>query len=365
MAEKDYYALLGVEKGASKEEIKKAYKRLAKRYHPDINKEDDASHKFKEINEAASVLLDDKKKEQYDQFGTADFSGFQGGMGGFDFGGMGDIFDQFFGGAFGGGSRRSRRRGPSRGSDLIYELTITLEEAAQGLKKEIRIPRLDRCSKCDGKGAENASDIVNCQKCDGNGQVRVSRRTPFGVFSSTSTCPDCRGQGQTFRKACPDCHGTGRMKTEQTVVVTIPAGIDNGNRLRLSGEGEAGERGAQSGDLYVEVFVTEHDKFVREGDSIFYEIPISFALAALGGEIEVPTLIDDDAKLKIPAGTQTGTVFRLKDLGMPRINYSGRGPQMIKVNIEVPTRLSAKQKEYLRQFEKENTSGGFFKKLFT
>lgn len=315
---KDYYKILGVDRSASREEIKKAYKRLAKRYHPDLNKDDPkAEERFKEINEAAAVLADDKRRQQYDTFGTADFSGFQAGAGGFDFSGfggmnfdLGDIFEGIFEG-FGFGSRRRQKAGPRRGADLRFDLDISLEDAAFGANKHIILPRFESCTKCDGSGAESKSDIKSCAECGGSGVVRKTSRTPFGMFSRTSTCSKCRGEGKVIKNFCPVCDGSGRVEKSRKIKIEIPKGVDSGTRLRIAGEGEAGEKGGPSGDLYVVLNILPHDVFERHGNDLYIEVPISFAMACLGGEIDVPTL-GSTVKMKITEGTQTNTIFRLK-----------------------------------------------------
>lgn len=363
---KDYYDILGVSKDASKEDIKKAYKKLAKKHHPDMNKGDKASEdKFKEINEAFKVLNDDNARANYDRFGTSE--GFQGGPGGFDFSGFGgeggefgfgDIFDMFFG----GGQGRRRSRSSQKGADLRYDMEVSLEEAAFGAEKHIVVPRMQKCDKCDGIGAESKDDIVVCDECDGTGYVRKTRRTPFGMFQTTAACNKCNGAGKYIKKECSKCHGTGRIEEKTRIKVDIPAGVEEGTRLRIRGEGEAGTRGGGVGDLYVFIHVKEHKIFEREGDDIYLEIPISFVQAAMGAEIEVPTIEGKKAKLKIPAGTQPGTVFRMAGKGIPHLNGYGTGDQDVKVNVEVPKKLSKKQKELLQQFEKD---GGKKKGLFS
>jgi molecular chaperone DnaJ len=359
---KDYYEILGVSKDTSKEEIKKAYKRLAKKYHPDLNKEDPkAAEKFKEINEAHKVLTDDRARANYDRFGTAgagmggfDFGG--GGFEGFDFG-MGDIFDMFFGGG------RRRREGPARGANLQYEMHITLKQAATGTEKHINIPRHEQCSKCDGSGANSASDIVSCDECQGTGVVRRSQRTPFGMFQTSTTCRKCNGTGQYIKKACTQCKGSGIVRKERKIKVKIPAGVETGSRLRMPGEGEAGQKGGPSGDLYILIGVEHHDTFERHGDDIYLEVPVSFVDAAMGTEIEVPTL-DGKAKLKIPSGTQTDTVFKMKGKGIPHLNAYGTGSEEVKVVVQVPKKLSRKQKDLLKEFEKEGKKKGLLGKYF-
>jgi len=374
--EKDYYKILGVEKNSTKEEIKKAYKKLAKKYHPDINKEDGSQEKFKEINEAAAVLGDDEKRSQYDQFGTgyeqfsggrgfdfSDFGGFSGG--GFDFG---DIFDQFFGGGF-SGFGGGRRRGPKRGSDLRYDMEISLEEAADGVAKTIDVPRLERCEKCDGSGAKNPDDLVTCPSCGGSGVVRKTQRTPFGMFATTTTCRKCHGSGQYIKNECQKCDGTGVERKTRKIEVKIPAGAEEGTNLRIRCEGEAGEKGGDEGDLFIVIHVKEDKRFDRRGDDLLvgfrHDRPftVPFTIATLGGEVEVPTL-KGTAKLKIPAGTQSGTAFRMKGQGIAYLHGEGKGDEIVKVEIEVPTKLTAKQKKILKDFEKESGKKGFLKRVF-
>ena len=372
---KDYYKILGVDKNATKEEIKKAYKKLAKKYHPDLNKDDpNAADKFKEINEAASVLADDEKRAQYDQFGTT-AEGFQGGFGGFNFDDLmgnifnqgfdfDNIFDSFFGGSFGGlfGGRRGRRR-KRAGDDLRYDLEITLEEAAEGTKKTISVPRLETCPECDGKGAKSKSDILECPECDGSGVVRRTQRTPFGLFATTTTCRKCRGEGHYIKNPCSECGGDGRVQRTRKIELNIPAGAETGTNLRVTGEGEAGENGAESGDLYVIIHVKDHKIFERDGNDIYVKVPISFTTAALGGSIEVPTL-HSKATLKIPPGTQTGTVFRMKGKGIHSLHGYGTGSQLVEVEVQIPKKLNKKQKDLLKDFDKTVDKKGFLKGLF-
>jgi len=359
--EKDYYKILGVDKDASKEDIKKAYKKLAKKYHPDINKEPDAAEKFKEINEAASVLGDSQKKEQYDRFGTtADQSGGGGfdprDFGGFDFGSFdfGDIFDQFFSGG------RRRRRGPMPGADLRYDMEITLEDAAFGATKYIKVPRLEHCKKCKGTGAESESDIVTCPECNGTGYVRKTTRTPFGIIQQTGACSKCHGNGKYIKETCADCDGTGLVRATRKIEVEIPKGADTGTKLRIPNEGEAGEKGAPTGDLYLVLHLKEHESFDREEDDINIEVPISFVQATLGSEIEVPTL-KGEAKLKIPSGTQTNTIFKMKGKGIPHLNGYGTGSENVRIIIDVPKKLTKKQKQLLQEFEKEGKKKSGFR----
>jgi molecular chaperone DnaJ len=366
MAEKDYYKTLGVERNSTKDEIKKAYKKLAKKYHPDLNNSPDASEKFKEINEAAAVLADDEKRSKYDQFGTTadqfgngfqgyDFSDFMS-SGNFDFDG---IFESFFGGnPFG-----RRKRGPNRGSDLRYDMEISLEDAAFGITKHIVIPRLEQCNKCSGSGAESETDLETCPTCNGSGIQRRTQRTPFGMFSTQTTCGKCRGQGKYIKNECKICDGTGVVRKNRKLEIKVPSGAENGTNLRVSGEGEAGEKGASSGDLYIVIHVKEHDTFERQGDDIYIKTTIPFTVAALGGEIEVPTL-EGKAELKIPAGTQNNTIFRMKSKGIPYLHGSGKGNENVEVIIQVPEKLTKKQKELLRDFEKEGKKKGILGKIF-
>ena len=365
---KDYYNTLGVENTATKEEIRKAYKKLAKKYHPDLNKNEDSDEKFKEINEAAAVLADDEKRSKYDQFGTT-ADQFGNGFQGFDFSdtvsGAGMDFDSIFESFFGGGNPfRSKRSDPRRGSDLRYDLEITLNEAATGITKHIIIPRLEHCSKCHGSGAESESDIVNCPGCNGSGIQRRTQRTPFGIFSTQTTCGKCRGQGKYIKKECAVCDGTGVVKKTRKIQIKVPAGAEEETNLRVSGEGEAGEKGAEPGDLYIVMHVKEHEIFERNGDDIYVKISIPFTVAALGGEVEVPTL-EEKARLKIPAGTQNNTIFRMNGKGISYLHGHGSGNENVEVVIEIPERLSKKQKELLKEFEKESKKKkGFFSRIF-
>lgn len=354
MAKKDYYEILGVSKDASKEDIKKAYKRLAKKYHPDINKEDGSAEKFKEINEAASVLGNDEKRANYDRFGTADVSGGFGGGGqdfsGFDFSDFfGGGFDDVFEGLFGGGRRR--RAGPQRGSDLRYDLEIELNDCAFGAEKHIVIPRMATCDRCEGTGAQNPSDVKNCDVCSGTGVEKRVQRTPFGLFQQTGPCSKCHGEGKIVKEPCPVCDGDGRVQKNTKIEIDIPKGADNGTKLRVRGEGEAGQKGGGSGDLYVVLHVKEHDTFEREENDLNVDIPISFAQACVGDEIQVPTL-EGKAKLKIPAGTATDTIFRMKGKGIPSLRGYGTGSENVRVVVQVPKKLTKKQKEILKEFDK-------------
>jgi len=352
MTKRDYYEILGISKNSSKDEIKKAYKKLALKYHPD--KGGDAE-KFKEISEAYAVLSDDNKRNQYDTFGHAGFDQrfsqediFRGA----DFS---SIFDEIFGsGGSGGGIfdmffGSQRRRGEDRGSDLSHEIKINFEEAVFGTKKEIKLPITEACNKCNGSGAED-DDYENCDKCNGNGQVRRERRTMFGMFSSISTCDKCEGEGRIVKNRCKECRGAGLVSNLKTIKVTIPAGIDDGNQIRLSGKGDVNRRGRNPGDLYILVRVREHDVFRRDGYDLHLEIPISFYLASTGGEMEVPTL-KNKVKLEIPSGTKSGTIFRLSEKGIKYLNENGIGDEYVKVVIDVPKNLSSKQKKLLKEFD--------------
>ena len=330
MAKRDYYEVLGVSREATEDEIKKAYRKLARKYHPDVNKEDkDAAEKFKEINEAYEVLKDPEKRARYDQFGHAgvgqggfdagDFGGF-GGFGGFgDFGS--DIFDDIFD-IFGGSFGRSRRRGPTRGADIRYDLEITLEEAAFGAEKEVEIFRMESCKNCNGTGAKPGTMPKTCPSCGGSGQVRRVQNLGPMQFTNVTTCTNCGGRGTIIEEPCPKCHGRGQSKVGRKIKIKVPAGVDTGSQLRMSGEGEPGELGGPPGDLYVVIRVKPHKLFVRQGDDLIYQAPISFVQATLGDEIDVPTL-EEKVKLKIPEGTQPGTRFRLRSKGIPHLRDTG------------------------------------------
>ena len=363
---KDYYEILGVPRGTSKAEIKKAYLKLAKKYHPDLNKEAGADDKFKEVNEAASILGDDRQREQYDRFGTTG-SGSGARTGGFDFTDFGnfenfgfdfnDIFDRFFN--HGGGFGRQRR---SSGKDLHYNMELNLEEAASGVLKNVHLPRLERCTHCKGSGAENESDVARCDGCNGTGAVRQMQRIAFGTFTTATTCRRCRGTGKSIKNLCSTCRGDGRVEKDRTIEVKIPAGVDNGNTLRISREGEAGPSGAAPGDLYLTIDVRPHKLFERDGHDLNLELPVDFATAALGGELEVPT-IDGKATLKIPAGTQSNTVFRMRNKGVPSLDTGHKGSENVTIVVQVPKRLTKKQKDLIREFSKEDGKG-FMSKLF-
>lgn len=350
---RDYYEILEVEKGATGDEIKRAYRKLAKKYHPDLNPNDSEAEKnFKEVNAAYEVLSDDNKRARYDRFGHEGVNG-QGGAGGF--GGFGDIFEDIFdifGGGFGGQSQY-KRTGPQRGSDLRYNLTIEFEEAIFGVEKEIKIRRTESCSTCQGTGAKAGTHKETCSRCHGSGQVRYSQQSPFGQIVRTATCDQCGGTGEVIKEKCPSCYGSGTEVKEKKLKVKVPAGVNDDSIISIRGEGEGGLRGGPSGDLYIYISVKEDELFVREGNNIFLNIPISFTEAALGAEIEVPTL-EGSEKYNIPEGTQTGTQFRMKGKGVPHLRSSGRGDLYFTVDIQVPTKLTEKQKDLLKEFAIEH-----------
>ena len=357
---RDYYEVLGVSKGASDDEIKKAYRKLAKKYHPDMNPGDkEAEAKFKEVNEAYSILSDSEKRARYDQFGHAGVDpnygagGPGGGFGGFDMGDidLGDIFGSFFGGGFGGfgGSSSGRRNGPQKGESLRASLTITFEEAAFGCEKEINLNRTEECEACHGSGAEPGTTAETCPDCRGTGVVRVQQRTGGFAFSSTAPCSRCRGTGKIIHTPCKACGGSGSVKKSKRVTVSIPAGIDDGQAISLRGQGNAGKNGGPAGDLIVAVHVKPHPQFHRDGTTVLYEQPVTFYQAVMGAELEIPT-IDGKVKYNLPAGTQTGTTFRLRGKGIPELRGRGRGDQYVTVRVQVPTSLNGEQKEALRAF---------------
>ncbi|MDO8428455.1 MAG: molecular chaperone DnaJ [Candidatus Diapherotrites archaeon] len=368
MAEKDYYEVLGVSRNASHEEIKAAFKKLAKQFHPDLNKDHKAEDKFKEINQAYSVLGNPEKKQKYDQYGSSAFEGqgFQGFQGAdFDFGDFGfeDLFGSIFGQQFRNTNSRRTPAGPRKGADLQYSLEIEFEEAVNGVTKDIEFEHMEQCTTCKGIGG---SGTTKCSSCNGKGVVTRQQRTAFGIFQSSTTCSKCRGQGESVKDSCKQCNGTGHIEKLKNVEVKIPAGIDNGYTLRLQGLGNAGTQGGNSGDLYVSIFVKASKIFKRDQNDVFIELPISFTEAALGCEIEVPTL-KGTAELKIPQGTQTGTIFRMKGQGMKHLNKNEHGDEYVKVNIVVPEKLSTKQKKRLEEFKKEEENvriqKGFFHKI--
>ena len=374
MAEKrDYYEVLGIQKGASEDEIKKAYKKLARKYHPDMNPGDkEAEEKFKEVNEANEVLSDPEKKARYDQFGFAGVdpnygAGAGGGAygGGFDFGDLGDIFGSFFGGGFGG--QRRNPNAPQRGESIRASVSIDFTEAAFGCEKEVTLERSEQCATCGGNGCAPGTTPEICPDCRGSGTVQTRRQTPMGVFASTSPCRKCGGTGRIIHQPCPDCRGSGAVRKRRTIKISIPAGIDHGQTISLRGQGNAGKNGGPAGDLLITVMVRPHELFRRDGTDVFCEAPITFTQAVLGAELEIPT-IDGKVKYSIPEGTQTGTVFRLKGKGIPVLNGRGRGDQYVTVTIETPRNLNREQKDALRKFSEALGEGnyekhkGFFKK---
>ncbi|ODP96519.1 MULTISPECIES: molecular chaperone DnaJ [Salinivibrio] len=361
MSKRDLYEVLGLSRDASERDIKKAYKRLAMKYHPDRNKGEDAADQFKEIKLAYEVLTDPQKRAAYDQYGHAAFE--QGGMGGGGFGGGGfgggadfsDIFGDVFGDIFGGGRRGGQQRA-QRGADLRYNMELTLEEAVRGVSKEIEVPTYVGCKTCDGSGAKPGSKKQTCGTCNGIGQVQMRQ----GFFAVQQACPTCHGSGTIIKDPCNSCHGQGRVKETKHLNVKIPAGVDTGDRIRLSGEGEAGENGAPAGDLYVQVHIREHHIFTRDGNNLYCEVPVSFTMAALGGEVEVPTL-DGRVSLKVPAETQTGRMFRMRGKGVQSVRGGGVGDLICKMVVETPVNLSSRQKELLQELE-ESFSGSEAKK---
>ncbi len=357
MADKrDYYEVLGVSRSASEDEIKKAYKKLARKYHPDLNPDNkEAEANFKEVNEAYEVLSDKEKKSRYDQFGFAGVdpnfgAGGAYGAGGFDFGGLGDIFGSFFGGGFGGfGGGRANPNAPQRGESLRTSVTVSFTEAAFGCEKEVTIDRVEQCSECSGSGCEAGTTAETCPDCRGSGVIQQRRQTPLGVMATSAPCPRCSGKGKIIHSPCKTCRGSGMARKRRTIKVNIPAGIDNGQTISLRGQGNAGKNGGPSGDLLVVVGVRQHEIFRREGTSVLCEAPITFTQAVLGAELEIPT-IDGKVKYSIPEGTQSGTTFRLKGKGIPGLNGRARGDQYVTVYIETPRNLTKEQKEALRKF---------------
>ncbi len=355
MAEKrDYYEVLGIEKSAGASEIKKAYYKLAKKYHPDVNPGDaEAEKKFKEINEAYAILSDDDKKAKYDQYGHAAFeNGGAGGYGGFEGFDFGDIFSSFFGGGGGfggfGGGGGNRRNAPQRGEDIYARVTLSFEEAVRGCKKDVSFGRVQRCEDCGGSGAKKGTSAETCKKCGGSGQMRVQQRTAFGVMQTMRTCDECRGSGKIIKEPCTNCRGTGYVKISKTISVSIPAGIDHGQNISIGGMGNEGRNGGPAGDLIISVAVKPHAVFERDGSDIYCEVPINYWEAVLGDEIDIPTL-EGKEKFSIPEGTQTGTTFTLRGKGITRVNSSMRGNLYITVKVDVPKNMNTKQKELLHE----------------
>ena len=373
---RDYYEVLGVDKNASEADIKRAYRKKAKENHPDLHPGDkECEARFKEANEAYEVLSNPDKKAKYDQFGFAGVdpnygggAGYGGGgfSGDFDFGDLGDIFGSFFGGGFGGG--QSRRNGPTRGETIRTSVSISFEEAAFGCEKDVVINRTESCDECGGTGCAKGTTAEVCPDCHGSGTVQIRRQTPMGVFATTQTCPKCGGRGKIIHQPCPKCHGAGVERRQRTIKAKIPAGIDNGQTISLRGQGNAGKNGGSAGDLHITVTVRPHEIFRREGNSVLCEAPITFVQAALGAEMEIPT-IDGKVKYTIPEGTQSGTVFRLRGKGIPNLNGKGRGDQFVTVYVETPRNLTSEQREALKKFGEtlgENNyeeRKGFFKKF--
>ncbi len=366
---KDYYEVLGVNKNSTDDEIKKAYRKLARKYHPDLNRDDPkaAEEKMKEINEAYDVLKDKEKRAQYDQFGHAAFSGGGYGQGGGTytninmddiFGnmgggfGFGDIFNDIFGNQ--GQTRTRRKRGPERGADLRYDLRITFEEAAFGKEMTIKVPRMETCEECGGTGAKKGTTPDECPDCHGTGLRQTTTRTPFGIIANSRPCERCHGTGQIIKNPCEHCHGIGKVKVDRDIKINIPKGVDTGQRLRIQGGGQAGERGGAPGDLYVYIVIKPHKIFTREDTAVHCEVPISFVQAALGAKVEAPT-IDGKVELTIPEGTQSGAVLRIQGKGIPKLRGDGRGDEFVKIKVLTPKNLSNRQKKLLREFEEGGT----------
>lgn len=351
---RDYYEVLGISRDATQDEIKRAYRSLAKKYHPDVSTEPNATEKFAEIQVAYDCLSDPTKKENYDRFGSEDMNGFQGGAGGADGFGFEDIFSSFFGG---GRRTQSTANAKKQGRDLYQEVTITFEEAAFGVKKRIKLTKLDECTKCAGTGAHSKDDIVTCSRCHGSGRVTVDQQTLFGRFRTETTCPDCKGTGKKIKRVCEECAGTGRTRVNKEINVNIPAGIDDEQTIRISGEGEAGLNGGPSGDLLIKVNVKKHELFVRDGNDIYVELPLTFSQAALGTVLEVKTL-SGAVVLRVPAGTQHGTKFKLSNKGIDSKVNNRTGNQYVIAKIITPTSLSSKQKELFSQLSETDETKG-------
>ncbi len=347
VVKRDYYDVLGVSRDASSEDIKKAFRRLAFQYHPDRNRDDGASEKFKEINEAYEVLSDADKRSAYDRYGHSGPENIFGrGFEGFDMGGFGDIFESFF-----GGTTTASRQAPRRGDDIRSRISVSFEEAALGVEKEIEITRTEVCATCRGTRSRPGTQPGRCPECNGTGQIRRVQRSIFGQFINTAACGRCRGEGTLITDSCPDCKGSGLQKHRRRISVRIPAGIDDRNAIRMTGEGDAGYRGGSAGNLYVEISVAKHKFFTREGDAVIYELPVNIAQAALGTEVEVPTLYGE-SKLKIPSGSQTGKILRMKDKGIPRLHGMGRGEQLVILRVVTPESLNKEQRKLFEELAK-------------
>ncbi len=370
--QRDYYEVLGVPRSVDAQDLKKAYRKLAMEYHPDRNPSEEAPEKFKEINRAYEILSDDEKRQAYDRFGHAGVEGGAGQGGGFDGfhnfeGGFGDIFDAFFGGGQRGGGRR--RRGPARGADLRFNMRLTFEEAVFGVEKDIEFQRQDRCTRCAGKGAEPGTELATCPECNGAGEIRRSQQSIFGQFVNVAACARCSGEGRIVPTPCEDCRGTGRIRQPRKIAVKVPAGVDDSAQIRLAGEGEAGARGGESGNLYVVLSVTEHERFQRVEDHIVLELPVNLAQAALGAELSIPTL-DGDMELEIPAGTQSGEDFVIRGKGVPHLRAAGRGDMVVRVTVVVPETLTEDQRELLEKLARTmgtptlpKRTKGFFERI--
>ena len=355
---RDYYEVLGVGKDATEEDIKKAFRKLAFEHHPDRNNHDGAEDKFKEINEAYQVLSDPNKRSAYDRFGHAGANAFGnggGGFGDFGFGGAGSIFEDFY--EFFNGASATARRAPRRGADIRFRVTLTLEEAALGCEREIDVQRIEKCTECQGIGAKPGTQPTKCPECNGSGRVQRVQQTIFGRFANVTACPRCEGEGKIISEPCPKCRGTGKEKIRHKASVQIPAGIDDNNEIRLSGQGHIGDKGGPAGNLYILVTVTPHKIFRREGAGILYDLPINFAQAALGAEMVVPTLYGDE-KLKVPAGSQAGQVFKLRGKGMANLNRIGRGDEIVRLVLVTPEKLTKKQRELLEELAETFSKDG-------
>ena len=366
---RDYYEVLGVSRNATDDEIKKSFRRLAKQYHPDTNKEQGAEARFIEINEAYEILSDQQKRSAYDRYGHAGVGAGAAGAAGFDFGGfnnINDIFETFFAGS----ASTQRRSTTQRGADLRYELTITFEEAVFGCQKEIELPRWETCSTCRGSGAQPGTSTQRCPACQGSGEIRRVQQSIFGQFVNVTMCERCHGEGRIITTPCEKCRGQGRVRNNRRVVVNIPAGVDDGINVRVTGEGEVSARGGTPGNLYVVLTVKPHEFFKRQGNDIVYELPISFTQAALGDEVEVPTVDAKKTPLKIPAGTQSGRSFRLKSMGVPVVHSSARGDQHVIVKVVTPTNMTPEQRHLLEEFarieneQNEQNNKNIFRDLF-